>query len=655
MTVEALGLAPRDRPFAGPRPFGPEDADRFFGRSEEIAEVAGLWRARRVTVITGPSGAGLTSLLAAGVIPLLNREDVDVLPIGRAAATVIPFVAPAGRNPMVSSLLSSWAPPGERDRSADPGRTISAFLRSRASGAPVLAAIDQAEDLLTAPALHERHLTGLVAGLAEALRDHPRLHLLLAVRDAYRPAIQPYAEQLSREAPAGVRLGFLTPDAAIEAVRRPLETTDREFAPDAAEYLIDELGLPPSLDTAPTGDGLIAPTLLQVCCARIWSRVPADVRSIGIDHIRAYAGVDRSLRDFVTRVLGETAAQHRIDVNSLRTWLQRTFAGRGEAVHAVTAGAAQAANIDESLLRTLENRHLLRSEAGPGGLWYALYHQRVAQPLGQVPGAFTAPDYLRSAELALAAGELDLADKHVAEALAAARRDDRRLRADAERLLGDIAAERGRPETAEEHYLSAATLLESLQDTEGVGLLLAAIGRLQLARGLRQKAFDKLRAAADRLPTDPSVNILLARALWSMGQRQAAVGVLTGLLAANEDAPDALRTRGEFLADLGEAQRALHDLDRVRLNPRPVARAARALALATLDDGDHARDEIAEALAEAPGNGQVLLYAARVAELGGDHDTAAERAERALSAIAPPLLRHQRDEASRLLDQIRAR
>lgn len=657
MTVDALGLAFRDRPFAGPRPFGPADAERFFGRSEEATEVAGLWQAQRITILTGPSGAGLTSLLSASVIPLLRREDVEVLPVGRvttgSAATVIPFVAPAGRNALAAALLSSWSS-DDYSSPAEQGRTISAFLHGR-SGVPLLAAIDQAESLFTASALYERHVIDLISGLAEALRDHPRLHLLLAVRDAYRSEIQSYIEQLGVGESANVRIGFLTPRAALDAVRRPLETTDREFAPAAAEYVVDELGLPPSPDGAPTGEGLIAPTLLQVCCDRIWSRVPTDVRSITVDHIRAYAGVDRSLRDFVTRVLGETAAQYRIDVNVLRTWLQRTFAGRGKVGHSVSTGAAQAANIDENALRTLENRHLLRSESGPGGIWYGLYHERLSQPLDQVPGAFTAPDYLRSAELAFAAGELDLADKHVAEAMAAAMGEDRRLRADAERLLGDIAAERGRSETAENHYLSAATLLESLQDAQAVGLLLATVGRLQLVRGLRQKAFDQLRAAADRLPTDPDVNILLAQALWSMGQRQAAVGILTGLLAANEDAPDALRTRGEFLADLGEAQRALHDLDRVRLNPRPVSRAARALALATLDDGDHANNEIAAALAEAPDNGQVLLYAARVAELGGDHVTAAEWAERALRAAMPALLRHQRDEAARLLDQIRAR
>jgi tetratricopeptide (TPR) repeat protein len=647
MTVDTLGLPLVDRPYAGTRAYGPGDAHQFFGRATEAVDVAETWRSRRVTVLTGPSGSGLTSLLAAGVLPRLARDGADVLPVARitsdASGRVVPLLAPAGRNPFVSALVHAWSRPGARAEppEASGGLITELFHRRAGSGDRVLAAVDQVEGIFADPVLRGRHLDGLIAELSTALREHPRLHLLLVVRDAHWSALRPYAERLSPDEPATVRLRPLTLPAALEAVRRPLENTDREFAPGAAEHLLEELV---SVSDGQHGDR-IAPTLLQVCCARIWSRVPADVRSIAAEHIDVYASVDRSLTDFVAGVLSETAAEHRRGVDELRSWLQR----------ARLAGGLSGAQADESVLRVLENRRLLRSEEGPDGIRYVLQHPRLAAPIGRVPSTFTAGDYLRSAELALAAGELDLAGKHVTEALTSAPADDRRLRADAERLQGDIAAERGRSEAAEDHYLSAAALLEALQDTEAVGLLLAAIGRLQLARGLGGPAFDKLRAAADRLPGDPHVNVSLARALWSMGQRQAAVSVLTGLLSANENVPDALRTRGEFLADLGEAQRALRDLDRVGRNLRPLARAARALALATLADWEHSRDEVNTALAEAPENGQVLLYAARVAELGGDPETAAERAGRALEVTEPPLSGHQRDEAFRLLDRIRAR
>lgn len=600
-----------------------------------------MWRSRRVTILTGPSGSGLTSLLCAGAIPLLTAGRGEVLPVGRILAdrgpSVVPLLTPAGSNPLVSALLHSWSPAGRGEPPDSAGRMISDFLDRRArSDVPVFAAIDRAEEIFTETASRRAHVEEFVTELADALEAHRGLHLLLVTRDTGHAALRPYAERLAQEEPATVRLGLLASRAALEAVRRSLENTDREFAPGAAEYLIEEL-----VDSR----GLIAPALLQVCGARIWSRVPTEVRSITSEHIKVYASVDRSLIDFVASVLGETAAEGRLGMDELRSWLQRASSREG------LPGEGPA----ESVLRVLEDRRLLRSERDSEGLRYVLHHERLAAPVSRVPSSFTAGDYLRSAELALAAGELELADKHVAEALAlaSASAGDRRLWADAERLLGDIAAERGRPEEAEEHYASAAALLEALQDTEAVGLLLAAIGGLQLARGLRGPAFETLRAAADRLPGNPGVNVALARALWSMGDGRAAVSVLTGLLSVDENVPDALRTRGEFLADLGEAQRALRDLDRVQRNPRPLARAARALALATLDDRDRARDEIDMALTEAPENGQVLLYAARVAELGGDRETAAERAGHALAVTEYPLSGHQRDEASRLLRDIR--
>ena len=76
----------------------------------------------------------------------------------------------------------------------------------------------------------------------------------------------------------------------------------------------------------------------------------------------------------------------------------------------------------------------------------------------------------------------------------------------------------------------------------------------------------------------------LGWALWSMGQRRAAVAVLTDVLAIDGGDAEALRVRGEILADLGDARDALRDLDRVVHDERPSTRAARGLARAKLGE-----------------------------------------------------------------------
>jgi predicted Zn-dependent protease len=260
-------------------------------------------------------------------------------------------------------------------------------------------------------------------------------------------------------------------------------------------------------------------------------------------------------------------------------------------------------------------------------------------------------EHLRTAAEALAAGEFALAQQQAERALRDSAATDLRLRAEIESFLGNIAHARGRPTEAEARYRAAAPLFEVLQNTPAVACLLAAIGKSLLAQGRRAEAVDELRAAVDRVPNDLTVQTELAWTLWHQGQQSAAIAVLTGVLAIDGNAPEALRARGEILADMGEAERALRDLDRVRRQHRPTTRAARGVALATLSNRSAANQEIDAALIEAPDSGPVLLYAARVAALSGDPAIAVDRARRAIRAEDPRLPPHQRESAIKLLNQ----
>jgi len=93
------------------------------------------------------------------------------------------------------------------------------------------------------------------------------------------------------------------------------------------------------------------------------------------------------------------------------------------------------------------------------------------------------------------------------------------------------------------------------------------------------------------------------------------------------------------------------DLDRVVLQDRPSARAARGLALAEIGDYAAAEREITHALTEAPRNGPALLYAARVMALADDESAAGEFARRAVAATDPVLLPQHRQVALQLIGQ----
>jgi tetratricopeptide (TPR) repeat protein len=667
--MSGSGVKPAESrpPGVGLRSYDTDDSELFFGREPESREVAALWSDNRLLVFHGDSGVGKTSLIQAGVIPSLDRDSVDILPVGHFhQASVVPIAALPEYNPFTFALLSSWAPYESPPRLS--GLSIADYLLRRRkltnrynNSRPVLAAVDRFEEIFWNLPRRRRYLDEFIAHLAEAIRLVPDLRLLISIREDWLPSLSPYEPVLSATSRTRFRLPPLRPDAAVAAVTGPLRETGRTFAAGVAEHLVHDLR------TIETGTGQhttgladnVEPTQLQVVFSALWDSLPADVRTITTDHLPSRGHVDHVLADCVTRATAAVSRAHGLPETLLSRWLEQTFVTDLGTSNTVYEGSSLTAGIPNAVTRALEDRHLLRAEWRRSTRWYELANDRwigavriASRAQGDKP-AGDAATALRSAEVAFEEGDYDLATRQTEESLHLAENDPR-AQAEAESLLGNVAFHNGRYAQAKEHYHRAAERFELLQDSAAVGLLLAAIGRLLLAEGDAAEAVGDLQRAVIRLPGNRMVRIEFARALRHTGQLRGAAGVYGNVLDSDPEETNALAERAQVNAELGEFAAALDDLDNLaRLNPelaaRGGARSARAVALAQIGRIETATVEAEAAVAVDPDSGPVLARAASVSARAGAVGQAIDLVGRALAARSPGLLPHQVAAARRLI------
>ncbi|HEX2062538.1 MAG TPA: hypothetical protein VHK90_17490, partial [Thermoanaerobaculia bacterium] len=149
---------PHNNPYVGPRPFERDDAERFFGRERDARDLASLVVAHRVVLLYSASGAGKSSLVNAGVYPVLERKGFDLPPPVRVGAPG----AAESENPFTATIAEQI---GARGSIAE---ALQIRPRSRdEDGEPVPRALvlDQFEELFTAHAEHWQHRAALFGGL----------------------------------------------------------------------------------------------------------------------------------------------------------------------------------------------------------------------------------------------------------------------------------------------------------------------------------------------------------------------------------------------------------------------------------------------------------------------------------------------------------
>ncbi|HSB37299.1 MAG TPA: protein kinase, partial [Thermoanaerobaculia bacterium] len=255
-SAAALRDVEEKSPYPGLLSFKEEDAGRFFGREEEVEA---LWRKlhdRKLLAVIGPSGAGKTSFVRAGV--------VAARPEGWAAIVATPGNAPLrGLARALGPHLAS--DPEALRRLADFEDSDTAFellSRWRRGRDDALVVVDQFEELFT---LNPPEMQALFASLLGRLAIDADVHVLLSLRDDFLMRCHEH-QALSSVFESLTPLGPMTPEGLQRALVEPAAKRGYLFEDDA---LVDEM-----VGAVEGARGALP--LLAFAVSRLWEK-----RSIG--------------------------------------------------------------------------------------------------------------------------------------------------------------------------------------------------------------------------------------------------------------------------------------------------------------------------------------------------------------------------------------
>ncbi len=297
--------ATEGEPFVGPRPYEPDDADRFFGRDREADNLRTLIKLRGVVVAYGEPGVGKTSLVNARLLSLLQEEGCDVLPVVslRGART------DSENNPFVAHALSTWSESSEG--------TLPDYVRDRPrkegeSSAVHVMIFDHVEDLFTLPDLKGEESRGFFDQIRDSLAQDPDLRVLFVVDTAHRAEVDGFASTVPGRLWSRFRVDPLRRASALEVVTVPVESAGRRFGTGVAEQLVDRVS---------GANGEADPLLLQMASMLLWRGLPPGETVIEEPALERVGDMETLPSRYYDQAIKEAAGGDDSLESALREWM----------------------------------------------------------------------------------------------------------------------------------------------------------------------------------------------------------------------------------------------------------------------------------------------------------------------------------------------
>jgi hypothetical protein len=303
MGVEAISSAPAasssvntDNPWPGLLAFREADQEYFQGRKAETMELFRLVMREQLSLLFGLSGLGKSSLLQAGLFPMLRRETVFPVYIRLDFSAPVPDLVNEVRGRIANEALAAQieAPQAKPDETLWEyfHRLDNDFWNSRNRLVMPLLVFDQFEEIFTLGSVdpNRAQATGTLveqlADLAEGrpparlkarLDEHPdetrqfsfsRHHykILLSIREDFLPDLEALRTRMPALALNRLRLRRMNGEAAMLVVNQARHLIDPFVAEQVVRFVAaDRQGLP-------FADLDVEPALLSVVCRELNNR-----------------------------------------------------------------------------------------------------------------------------------------------------------------------------------------------------------------------------------------------------------------------------------------------------------------------------------------------------------------------------------------------
>ncbi len=305
----------RANPFPGLRPFEENEDDLFFGRDDQIDDLVGRLRRRRLIAVIGTSGSGKSSLVRAGLLPALHGGFMAGAGSRWRIATMRPGGAPIAN--LADALdKAGLTGPADIDRGTRVGLARAGLdrgslglvdvLRESDLGKTenVLLLVDQFEELFRFQQEHPNEAAAFVKLLLTGTEspDVP-LYVILTMRSDFLGDCAQFEDLAYRINDALFLVPRMTWEQLREAIEMPVRAAGADIDPALVTRLLNDLGDNP--DQLP---------VLQHALMRTWDLRPDDGRPIvlSLEDLARTGGLDNALSRHGDAVLAALDESDRI-------------------------------------------------------------------------------------------------------------------------------------------------------------------------------------------------------------------------------------------------------------------------------------------------------------------------------------------------------